>query len=119
MNDHIRLLLELSNKINSKAISLTRMLILSLLNYFKDGLQYRQLKTALNISDGKLYANLERMIEMGYIEKSLVEIGNKELTTFFITPKGRNELSKIVELMNILLKIEKESLGVEDDKSNR
>ena len=113
MNDYIRLLLEQTNNINGKVISLTRILILSLLNYFKDGLQYRQLKTALRISDGKLHANLERMIEMGYIEKSLVEIDNKELTTFFITPRGRNELSKIVEWMNIIIEIEKESLGEE------
>ena len=54
MGDNVRLLLEASKEVNSKAITRTRCVILALLAYFIEGLQYRQLSSTLGISDGNL-----------------------------------------------------------------
>jgi DNA-binding MarR family transcriptional regulator len=75
--DEIQTLLDLSDKLNSKTITLTRSLILGLLAYFADGIQYRELKNALKISDGKLIANLNELKTMGYISKSEVQMDKK------------------------------------------
>jgi DNA-binding MarR family transcriptional regulator len=108
MKDEIQELLDLSEKLNSKTISLTRCLILGLLSYFADGIQYRELKSALKMSDGKLIANLNELKTMEYIEKAEVEIDQKKIDVYSLTEKGRNELNKVVEWMKIIEKIANE-----------
>ena len=102
MSDNISLLLESTKKINSLIVSLTRCLILGLLAYFVDGIQYRELKAALNISDGKLIANLNQLKTMGYIDKSEAEIDRKTVDVYTLTKEGRTELNKIVEWMDLI-----------------
>ena len=43
MNDDIHFLLDASEKLNSRIVTLTRCLILALLAYFVDGIQFREL----------------------------------------------------------------------------
>lgn len=112
MNDHIKVLLETSGTINSKTISLTRCLILALLAYFADGLQYRELKAALRISDGKLISNLNRLEAMGFIEKSEVKLERKTLDVYSLTPEGRMEVRRIIDWMDLVRKV-----AQVDDKS--
>jgi len=109
MNNDIRTLIEKSRTINSRTISVTRCLILTLLSYFADGLQYRELKNALDISDGKLASNLNRLITMNYVEKSSVKLENKTLQIYNLTMKGKKELTEIVEWTNLIKKIVGES----------
>ena len=106
--DDIRLLLEISNRVNGATISLTRCLIFALLSYFADGIQYTELKTALNISDGKLISNLNRLREMQYIEKSESKIDRNEIDIYTLSEKGRTELDKIIDWMELIKKVGEE-----------
>jgi DNA-binding MarR family transcriptional regulator len=97
IEDEIQQFLSLSDKLNTKTVTLTRFLILGLLSYFIDGIQYRELKNALKISDGKLIANLNELKTMDYITKSSVQVDQRTIDIYNLTEKGRNELSKIIK----------------------
>ena len=101
----LKLIIDYSNKINSNALNLTRCTILALTSHIKDGLQYRELKALLNISDGKLQSNLDVLSELGYINKVKVKVDKNELTIYMITENGQNELKKIIYWFNIINKI--------------
>ncbi len=98
-------IIENSKKINSNVFNLIRCLILALASYIKDGIQYRELKVLLNISDGKLQSNLNNLTEMGYINKVKVKLDKKELTIYMITDSGKKELEKIILWVNELNQI--------------
>jgi len=108
MNDDIYLLLGASEKLNSRVVSLARCLILALLAYFVDGIQFRELKTALKMSDGKLISNLNELRAMGYIVKSEAEVDNRKIDVYSLTAKGRTDLSKIVAWMKLVQKVANE-----------
>lgn len=82
-----------------------RCLILSLLNYFIDGLQYRELKAALKISDGKLISNLNQLEKFSYIKKSTIKFDNRKLTVYSITNSGKKEMKKITEWMELMIQV--------------
>ena len=102
ISDNIHNFLEFSNKLNSKTVSLTRFQILTLLSYFKDGIQYRELKTALGISDGKLISNLKSLKAMGYIHNFEVEIDHRKLDVYALTEKGQEEIEKVTAWTQLL-----------------
>jgi DNA-binding MarR family transcriptional regulator len=106
--DEIQKLLDVSDKLSSKTVTLTRCLILVLLSYFADGIQYRELKSALKMSDGKLIANLNELKTMGYITKSEVEVDQRKLDIYSLTEKGRSELNKIIDWMKLIEKVANE-----------
>ena len=108
VNDDVNRLLETSETLNSQVLSLTRCVILALLAYFVDGVQYRELKASLKISDGKLISNLKLLKKLGYVEKNEVEVDRKKIDVYSLNPKGRNELNKIIEWMKIIEKVAKE-----------
>lgn len=108
MNDDVSRLLETSETLNSQTLSVTRCVILALLSYFVDGVQFRELKASLRISDGKLISNLKILKKLGYIEKSEVEIDRKKIDLYSLNSKGRKELSKITEWMKLIEKLTKE-----------
>ena len=108
MDDDINLLLGASEILNSKVISLTRCLILVLLSYFVDGIQFRELKAALKMSDGKLISNLNDLKTMGYIGKSEVEVDRRKVDVYTLTEKGRLELSKVVSWMDLVQRVASE-----------
>jgi DNA-binding MarR family transcriptional regulator len=99
--DNVQSFLEISNKLNTKTLSLTRLQVLTLLAYFNDGIQYRELKTALNISDGKLISNLKLLRAMKYIDCFPVKIDNKTLDVYRLTREGREELEKTASWMKL------------------
>ena len=107
----IKELVENSKKINSKAISLTRCILLSLMNYNRDGLQFRELKTLLDISDGKLKSNLDFLEEVGYIQKIPIELDQKKMHIYLITEAGENELKIIINWIKILARLEEKEGG--------
>jgi len=96
----IKKIIEGYNKINSDSFTLTRIVILSLLTYFRDGLQFRELKNLLKISDGKLISNINKLNKMGYLIKEKITLDNKNLDVYIITENGRRELEKIKEFNN-------------------
>ena len=98
----VKELIENSNKINSNAFNLDRLMILALTSFIRDGLQYRELKALLNVSDGKLQSDLNNLREIGYIEKIKVDLDNKKVTIFMIKDPGKKELLKIILWINII-----------------
>jgi DNA-binding MarR family transcriptional regulator len=107
VSDQIETLLESSATFDSK-ITVIRGLILILVSYFRDGLQYRELRNVLKISDGKLASNLEYLSEMNYIKKEEIEINHKKLIVYFLTEQGRQEVKKISSYMELAIKVIKE-----------
>ncbi|MHA1683029.1 MAG: transcriptional regulator [Promethearchaeota archaeon] len=69
---------------------------------FRGGLQYRELRAALKVSDGKLIANLNVLKEMGYLTKSEEQLDRKKLDIYYSTSKGREELEKIIDWVKLL-----------------
>ena len=108
MNDDVSRLLETSETLNSQVLSLTRCVILALLAYFVDGIQFRELKASLKISDGKLISNLNLLKKLGYVEKTEVEVDRKKIDVYSLNPKGRKELNKITDWMKLIEKVAKE-----------
>jgi len=56
-----------------------------------DGATYRELKAALDINDGVLFANLNVLKEMGYLTSDTITSDGKELELYIITPDGQAE----------------------------
>ncbi len=108
MKDDIYLLLVGSEKLNNRIVTLARCLILALLAYFVDGIQFRELKAALKMSDGKLISNLNELRAMGYIVKSEAEVDKKKVDVYSLTTNGRTELSKVVAWMKLVQKVASE-----------
>jgi DNA-binding PadR family transcriptional regulator len=102
-----------TERINSKACTLNRSLILGLCSYFIDGIQFRELKTALKISDGKLNSNLRVLTKVNYLEEAETILDKKKIKYFSITKKGKKELDKIInwiELIKKLLEVDKNEI---------
>jgi len=76
-----------------------------LLNYFTDGIQYREFKAALKISDGKLISNLNQLEKFSYIKKSTIKFDNRKLTVYSITNSGKKEMKKITEWMELMIQV--------------
>lgn len=104
-------IVELGNTINSKAFNLTRCMLLAIISYFKDGIQFRELKSALNLSDGKLFSNLHFLIEMNMIKSKKTRLDNKEIEYYMIADRGENELEKIVKWNYLIGKL----LGIKNE----
>ena len=102
----IKDIIENSKKINSKAFTLTRCILLALMNFNKDGLQFRELKPLLNISDGKLKSNLDFLEEVEYIQKVQILLDRKKLHIYLITEVGESELKNMANWMEILVNLE-------------
>ena len=68
-DNRIELLIENSKRIDFKTFNITRCIILMLLSHFKDGLQFRELKSFLKITDGNLQSNLGFLREIGFIKR--------------------------------------------------
>ncbi|MBA7514016.1 hypothetical protein ES705_06034 [subsurface metagenome] len=96
---------EKKNQINSSTFTITRLSLLALNSYFIDGLQFRELKTALKISDGNLASNLNYLIKMGYLNKNNVVLDNKKLHFYTITNNGKEELKKIINWIELIKRL--------------
>ena len=89
-------LIEESTILNSRVFSLIRLQLISNLAAFgDDGVTCRELKAALRVSDGSLFANLKALEDMGYIKKEPVKIEKKSLDSYVITEEGFQEWVRI------------------------
>ena len=90
-NDILSILNE-SGGLNAKVFSLVRLkLLASLAALGPDGATYRELRAALDINDGVLFANLNVLKEMGYLISGKITSEGKELELYTITPEGQEE----------------------------
>ncbi len=101
----IKEVFEKKNQINSNTFTLTRFILLALLLYFIDGLQFREFKGALKVSDGNLASNLNYLIKMGYINKNDTKFDNKKLRFYTIRDKGKEEIKKILNWIELIKKM--------------
>jgi len=108
----LRLLVEESKKLNEKSLSLTRCLLLALMKFNSDGIQFRELKTILNISDGKLQSNLDYLQSLGYIKKIEIQLDQRKMHIFMLSEIGEAELNNIIGWINIFKELE----NIIDDK---
>ncbi len=89
-------LLTASRRLNARVFSLLRLQLLrGLASLGPDGATYRELKAALEVSDGALYANLKALIAMGYLEAEKVSVESKELESYRITAAGAGEWERV------------------------
>ena len=92
MQNDILSILNESEALNAKVFSLVRLKLLASLSALgKDGATYRELKAALNINDGVLFANLNVLKDMGYITSEKITSDGKELELYILTPEGHDE----------------------------
>ncbi len=96
MPDDFIAIVEKSEDVNSALISRVRLEILwALSDLGEDGATARQLKAGLNLSDGVLYANLKKLVGMGYLRSEKVTLEGKELELYAITPEGLLEWRRV------------------------
>lgn len=105
-NNIIKDIVENSKRIRPKAFNLTRCTLLALMTFNKDGLQYRELKTLLDISDGKLKSNLDYLQEVGYIRKIPIRLDQKDMHIYMVEDSGKKELKKIIKWVEDIKKVE-------------
>lgn len=95
MEKKLKELLEKYSSINSKIFTPTRLLILNLLKFHKDGLQFREFQESIHISDGNLYSNLELLKSLSLINSEKVDLDNKSIEIYTLSIEGLTELNKI------------------------
>lgn len=96
VNSDFLSLIEESKALNSSVFSLIRLQLLSsIASVGKDGVTYRELKAALQVTDGALYTNLKSLEGTGYIASKKIILEGKELESYQITLEGLLEWSGI------------------------
>ncbi|MFH1247000.1 MAG: transcriptional regulator [Candidatus Micrarchaeota archaeon] len=106
--NHLGLISE-SKSLNSEVFSLARLLLLdSLVAVELDGASFRELKAALDLTDGALYANLQALVKMGYLTEHVETYEGKEQALYKITNAGKEEWKKV---KNWLFKLSSEGGG--------
>ena len=101
-NIDFKTIIDETKNLDKSIFTLNKLLILILLDYFQDGLQYRELKEMLNFSDGNLASHLSKLNELEYLVKYSINFDKKELDVYNITAKGKN---KIMEITNWMEKV--------------
>jgi hypothetical protein len=85
-----------SQTLNAKVFSLVRLkLLASLAVLGPDGATYRELKAALDINDGLLFANLNVLKENCYLVSEKITSDGKELELYSITSEGVEEWNRV------------------------
>lgn len=105
MDGNFLSLVEEAKALNSSVFSLIRLQLLSsVASVGRDGVTYRELKAALDVTDGALYTNLKVLEENGYLKSKKIILEGKELESYTITAEGllawdhtKNWLRKLVE----------------------
>jgi len=96
MNHDVLSILNESEVLNAKIFSLVRLkLLASLAVLGPDGATYRELKAALDINDGVLFANCNVLKDMGYLTSEKITSEGKELELYTITREGQDEWKRV------------------------
>ena len=74
-----------------------------------DSLSFAELKATLGVSDGNLSSHARKLEDAGYLSCEKRFSGRKPLTTYRLTPEGRNALSKYLAHMEALIDSTRES----------
>lgn len=74
-----------------------------------DSLSFAELKATLGISDGNLSSHARKLEDAGYIACDKQFSGRKPLTTYRLTPEGRQALARYLTHMEALIEATRES----------
>lgn len=75
----------------------SRLGALSYMHYYgESGIAYRELKSALDLSDSRLGPQLLWMRKMGYAKIKEEETDGNELSVYYITPKGKTAYEAVI-----------------------
>jgi len=69
-----------------------------------DWVEFNELKTLLEVTDGNLASHISALDKKGYIETRKRFVGKKPNTTFRITDDGREAFSNHINALEMLLK---------------
>jgi DNA-binding MarR family transcriptional regulator len=76
---------------------------LSQLFFFdKDGVPYRDLKSELGLGDSHFGPQIKLLKDEGYVEAKEQTLNNEKLTVYYITNKGKQAYSMILEWIKTL-----------------
>ncbi|MEK6954349.1 MAG: transcriptional regulator [Candidatus Micrarchaeota archaeon] len=96
MDARLPSLIREAGSINSKIMSMPRLLILvSLEQLGEDGATFRELKAGLELPDGVLFSNLKVLMKMGYLIGRDVIVEGKSMSAYSITAEGMHALSSV------------------------
>nr|MDO8084971.1 hypothetical protein [Candidatus Sigynarchaeum springense]MDO8116271.1 hypothetical protein [Candidatus Sigynarchaeota archaeon] len=105
LDDAIQEMLNAARLLNKKAFTIDRCIILVLLYCCSDGLQYRELKNMLEISDGKLIADLTALVKEALVQKRTELWDNKSLDIYTIDEHGIAEVERCKAFFDACQKI--------------
>ncbi len=80
-----------------------RLGIMSLLA-IQDDMPYTELKQQLDLTDGNLATHMRTLLQAGYVNEEKKFANRKPLTSYTITPEGREAFMKHLEALEALLK---------------
>lgn len=104
MRKDILALNEEARALNKSVFSLLRLQLLSsLADLGQESVTYRELKAALQVTDGALYSNINVLIEMGYVKSAKVTLEGKELESYQLTDEGRAEWERVKAWLTMFL----------------
>ncbi len=92
LDDAIRSTIDTARLLNKRSFTIDRCVILVLLYCCSDGMQYRELKSMLAISDGKLIADLTALVQAGLVRKRTELWDNKSLDVYTLDEYGIAEV---------------------------
>lgn len=89
---------ELYTRFDAVFFERTRLSLMTLL-FREEMMSFQGLKTRLNLSDGALYAHLEKLVDAGYLAKRKEIAGLSVRTVYSLTEHGRNEFLEYLDFL--------------------
>ena len=74
-----------------------------------DSLSFAELKATLGVSDGNLSSHARKLEDVGYVACEKRFSGRKPLTTYRLTPEGKQALARYLAHMEALIDATRES----------
>ena len=62
-------------------------------------LSFTELRDTLNLTDGNLTAHIRTLHEAGYVSITKTYRGSRSLTTFALTPRGKQAFTEYIDLL--------------------
>lgn len=88
---------------NTSSVFESKIRIQMLASLLVNSLTYNQLKQICNCSDGLMTTHTRKLIEEEFIIKKKNLKGQKKLTTYYITEKGKKEFINYINLLQSMI----------------
>ena len=91
------------DKINKLFENRVRLAVMSLL-MVEDSIDFRRLKSALDLTDGNLSSHISKLEGAGYVTVEKKFVGKKPHTTYSATPEGRTAFQEHLEALEKIIR---------------